>query len=178
MQRKECLPFVHLTAELVVLIKDLFETSQYLESFCDGLITSREISEFMHVTKIVQKIDNPDEKEIKKREYKRSMDKLELDVKLLYKFGATSFLSAKNIVGDSETFYFHMVRYYIPVISRDTCSKFQLGLGIFSMQGVEHRNKYSKCTLRNHSNNKGNIVINNLDRLWDVFDHGFQFVNE
>ena len=37
------------------------------------------------------------------------------------------------------------------------------------MQGFEARNKESKNTLRRFSNGRGNFVITNLKRLWDVF---------
>ena len=98
-------------------------------------------------------------------------------MKLLYKFGATSFLTGSNDVGNNETFYFHTVRYYLPVIARENWDNFELGLGVFSMQGFERRNKESKCAMHNYSNNKGNIVVHNLARLWDVFDHGFHFID-
>ena len=50
--------------------------------------------------------------------------------------------------------------------------KYHLGIRIFSMQGFEHRNKESKRTLRKFTNNKGNILQNNLGRLWDHFYFG------
>ena len=50
-----------------------------------------------------------------------------------------------------------------------TLERHGLGIGIFNMQGFERRNKESKNTLRRFSNMKGNIVINNVKRLWDIF---------
>ena len=45
-----------------------------------------------------------------------------------------------------------------------------LGLGIYTMQGFERRNKESKNVMNRFSNGVGNIVVSNLKRLWDVFN--------
>ena len=47
----------------------------------------------------------------------------------------------------------------------DTWNRHRLGIGVFSMQGFERRNKESKRCIQNNSNNKGNIIIQNLMRL-------------
>ena len=63
----------------------------------------------------------------------------------------------------------HTLRFYLPQIAEQTFEKFGLGLGIFTMQGFEQRNKESKNTLSRFSNGNGNTLIANLKRLWDVF---------
>ena len=89
-------------------------------------------------------------------------------MQLFYKYGAESFLSKKSI-GDCETFYMHTLRFYIPKIVDDTWKRFQLGIGIFTMQGFERRNKESKNIFVNHTNKKGNQVKQSMQRLWDIF---------
>ena len=74
-------------------------------------------------------------------------------------------------IGDEETLYMHALRFYIPVIAKVTFDRHGVGIGIFNMQGFERRNKESKNTLQRFSNNKGNMVVPNLKRLWDVFWH-------
>ena len=87
-----------------------------------------------------------------------------------YKVGGRSFMTKnKAHPGDDETFYLHVLRYYLPRIAKSTFEKHQLGLGIFTMQGFERRNKESKNTLKRFSNNKGNVLMQNMRRLWDVF---------
>ena len=54
-------------------------------------------------------------------------------------------------------------------IIKDTWEKYRLGVGIFTMQGFERRNKESKFTLQHHTNNKGNIIIQNLIKLFASF---------
>ena len=66
-----------------------------------------------------------------------------------------------------RTLWFH-----IPKIARETWEKHGLGVGVFTMQGFERRNKESKNTLRRFTNKKGNILMQNMKRLWDVFFHG------
>ena len=72
-------------------------------------------------------------------------------------------------MGDDETFYMHVLRFYLPKIARVTFDKHGLGLGIFTMQGFERRNKESKNTLKRFTNCKGNVLAANLRRLWDVY---------
>ena len=50
----------------------------------------------------------------------------------------------------------------------DTWNTYKLGVGIFTMQGFERRNKESKATLL-RTNNKGNIMIQNLVKLFTKF---------
>ena len=86
----------------------------------------------------------------------------------MYEAGKTTVLT-NNIIGDLETFYMHVLRFYIPHIAMITFEKYELGVGIYSMQGYERRNKESKNTFRRFNNNKGNVVVPNLKRLWDIF---------
>ena len=44
-----------------------------------------------------------------------------------------------------------------------------MGLGIFIMQGYEHRNKESKVVFTNHANKKGNVVKQTIGLLFDEF---------
>ena len=57
----------------------------------------------------------------------------------------------------------------MPKIAKETLEKHKLGLGIFTMQGFEQRNKESKNTLRRFCNGKGDILLPNMKRLFDVF---------
>ena len=88
--------------------------------------------------------------------------------KELYAAGSRTTLT-KNNEGDWETSYFHVARYYVPKIAKETYENYGIGIGVFTMQGYERRNKESKNTLRQFSNKKGDIVTPNLKRLWDVF---------
>ena len=87
----------------------------------------------------------------------------------LFEIGADSFLSDGTKIGEKESFYMHALKNYIPTMARITLERHKLGIGVFNMQGFERRNKESKNTLRRFSNMKGNIVMNNVKRLWDIF---------
>ena len=89
-------------------------------------------------------------------------------VKEFYKYGGETFLK-KQESGDIETFYLHVVRYYMDPIIKDTWEKYECGVGIFTMQGFERRNKESKKSLSNHNNGKGNIILQNIVRLCSKF---------
>ena len=87
-------------------------------------------------------------------EHEVELKQFEDNVKLLYEYGSRSFLT-KTTVGDQETFYTHTLWYYMPHLARETYCKHGIGLGVFTMQGFEHRNKERKNTLRRFSNRRG-----------------------
>ena len=100
------------------------------------------------------------------------MKGFEDNLKDFYEIGGRSFLTKNPAkVGDDETFYLHALRFYLPQIAKQTLREHNLGLGIFTMQGFEARNKESKNTLKRFSNGIGNIAVSNLKRLWDVFHY-------
>lgn len=109
-------------------------------------------------------------KNIKPRKLSKQIDDYVDKVKELYDVGAKTVLTT-NVTGDHETFYYHVLRFYIPKIAQETCNKYGLGIGIYTMQGFERRNKESKNILKRFSNNVGNITIPNLKRIWDIFQH-------
>ena len=75
----------------------------------------------------------------------------------------------KTMSGNNETFYLHALRCYFPQLATKLFKKHCMGLGIFTMQGFERRNKESKYILTKYSNQKGNVLIGNLHRLLEHF---------
>ena len=55
------------------------------------------------------------------------------------------------------------------MIAKITFERHRLGVGIFTMQGYERRNKESKKTFKRFNNHKGNILVENINRLQDVY---------
>ena len=108
---------------------------------------------------------------ISKSQYLREIEIFTMNVKNFYSAGARTYLSSPAHNGDEETFYMHTLRYYIPRIALETYESHKCGIGIFNMQGFERRNKESKNCLKRFSNNSGNVVINNMARIYDVFKH-------
>ena len=102
--------------------------------------------------------------------YLSKMTKFELDVKKLYAVGSKTFLSTEY-VGDEENFYSHALRFYMPYFARKAWEDHKAGLGMFTMQGFEHRNKESKRHFNRHTNKKGNVLLQVMPRLWDDFSN-------
>ena len=50
----------------------------------------------------------------------------------------------KRLPGDGETFYLHCLFNYLVPFAIKTLEDFNCGLGIWTMQGVEHMNKLSE----------------------------------
>ena len=101
---------------------------------------------------------------------KKEMEKFECNVKKFYDVGSRTFISKLSNIGNDETFYLHVLRFYMPDIVRKTYERHNLGPAIFSMQGFERRNKESQNIMRRFtSHGNKNIVRTNMLRLYDLF---------
>ena len=104
-----------------------------------------------------------------KNEYMEEIRRYEEKVKLLFKYGKDSYLSNEN---GGVTFYFHVLRFYYPKFAKMNANNHNLGMGIFSMQGFERRNKESKNTLKRFcttNRSSSHLIVNNIRRLLYVF---------
>ena len=106
-----------------------------------------------------------------KEEYENKLLEFESNLKQFYNAGKHTFLTQNfSNPGDDETFYLHCLCFYMPKIANKTFEKHGVGLGIFTMQGFERCIKESKNIFKRFQNYKGNPVVHNLKRLYDVFE--------
>ena len=134
--------------------------TEEIKNYCKGLSLLKKIFTFTSISHIENGI-----------EYSQKMRTFYSDVKDLYKYGKNTYLRGNEY---DETFYFHCLAFYLPKLAKITFERHNLGLGIFTMQGFERRNKESKnCFKRFTTNNKKSdaILVNNLRRLLQVFLH-------
>lgn len=155
----ELLDFIRNVEKIVAFLREKFHTTPTLANLCDGLEFFAIITPFLVISVIEDK-----------KEYKRKISAFESNLELFYKAGRNTF-STKNAPspGDDETFYLHYLQFYLPEIAKTTLGKYNLGLGIFTIQGFEHKNKESKNAFKRFSNGKHNVVVSNLKQLWDVY---------
>ena len=145
--------------DTIAILRDHFENTEHINNICLLLQHWYSLTEFLSISKISNR-----------ENYQKKIDDYVDKVKELYDVGAKTVLTT-NVTGDHETFYYHVLRFYIPKIAQETCNKYGLGIGIYTMQGFERQNKESKNILKRFSNNVGNITIPNLKRIWDIFQH-------
>jgi hypothetical protein len=152
--------FVSNSVHVVAFLQDhLFET-QALHCLCEALALFPSIKSFMCQTYIDS--DSVDS-------YKLNLLQFQQNVKKFYDVAAKA-----SIIDENEIFYFHCLRYYMPTIAETTFDRHQLGIGIFSMQSFERRNKESKNMLARFStmNRKcAAFLVNNIKRLAQVFHY-------
>jgi len=122
----------------------------------------------MKVWKNIQK--NLHKVTVNEATYMEELSKFRSDTKEFYEYDADKFLT-KTTKGDQDTFYTHTLRYYLPYITEKKINQHKLGLGIGTMQGFERRNKESKNVYNRFTNKKGNILMNNLKTISDIFIH-------
>jgi len=92
--------------------------------------------------------------------YRQQIESFKKNVEEFYRCGSQSFL--KN---NHETFFCHVLRFYLPSTAENTFLQHGLSLGIFSIQGFERRNKESKNTAKQFLTKNVNspaILVNNL----------------
>ena len=159
--------FIEHTSLITAFLVDNCAANEHLTNLIQGLTLWPSLNEFLKITKLQQG---------DKDNYLENLKKFEDELKLFYSAGGKSFLTQGTIVGDDETFYMHCLRCYIPQIARTTYDRHHLGVGIFTMQGYERRNKESKKIFALYNNKRSDILTQQLHRLynnwllsWDVY---------
>ena len=165
---KQILKFIKTIPKVVEFLYENFVDTEKLKAFCNALEKWNWISAFISITTVVKLDATPSEESEQKADYVQKLDLFDQNVRTFYECGAKTFLT-RSKVGDSETFYAHVLRCYLPKHARTTWETHSLGLGVFNMQGFERRNKESKNTMRRFTNKKGNMALQNMKRLWYVF---------
>ena len=152
----ELLLFIENAPSIINFLRTKFPGCQQAKKIGEVLMLWNVIIPFLNITYIDDKAS-----------YQTKLDKFVSDLKKFYLVGGETFLST-NYAGDEENFHAHCVRFFLPKIAEVTLEKHNMGLGIFTMQGFEHRNKESKmCFLK--FTKKGNVCIQVMKRLWDLF---------
>ena len=130
-QGSELLLFIKNTNLIINFLNDNFQNTATLSNLCESLLLWENISPFLLITDI-------EDVEL----YKIELASFINNVKQFYKVGAKSFLTKdKGNPGGNETFYMHTLRFYLPKLATFTLENDSYGLGIFTMQGYERRNK-------------------------------------
>ena len=155
----ELFSFVNIVDKVTAFMKEKILPSDILDSICNALLLWKEICPLLTITSY--------ENEAK---FDEKYNLLNVKVKEVYNAGTKTFLTKDpSDIGNDETFYLHVLRFYLPQIMKRLYYKHKVGLGICNMQGFERRNKESKNTMRRFFNGKGNIILTNMKRLWKVF---------
>ena len=94
------------------------------------------------------------------------------NLKYYYDYGRTTFLASKGgVIGSLETSYMHILRYNLATIAKITFKRHKVGLGVFTLQGMERRNKESKIIFLKHCNMKGNLCEQTLKGLTEQYEY-------
>ena len=149
--------FITNCPKVAKVMRDNLVMTEDIEYLCKALELWCDIESFLKISTVKDE-----------ESYPSLIDKFKKNLVDFYECSKHTFLTKRN-TGDDETFNFHCLRFYIPIHVDETWVKFKYGVGIFTMQDYERRNKESKNTLKRFSNNKGNIVIGNMKRLWDHY---------
>ena len=154
-QGRELSLFVSNITRVTKFLSDKLLPTTEIEEFSKGVSLLTPIFKFMSITYITDE------------SYQDSLACFKTNVRSFYACGKHTFLST----GD-EPFYFHCLCFYLPRIADITYTRHKLGLGIFTMQGFERRNKESKSMIRKScslNRNSPSLLVNNIRRLLQVY---------
>ena len=156
------------------LLKSLLR-SEKCDAFCDALYNFEKVSCFLSFTLIDDYetanvfLNNNSTNEFTESTPKETIGhamiiELEQLNSQLYNNGIKTFRSDR-VHGDLETFYSHVLRWYLPDIIKCVYAKYKLGPGIFTMEAFEAMNFSTKNVLRNKCNHKGNVCAQTMVEL-------------
>jgi hypothetical protein len=153
-QGSELRAFVEGQKWVLAFLKENFEETSELTSLYKGLSLLGDLFKFLGLTYTTDA-------------YLNQLEVFKNNLKTFFKEGKYTYLKDGDIPA-----YFHIFRFYIPQIAEETYERHKLGLGIFTMQGFERRNKESKKVLNKAStlNRKSPaLLVNNVKRLELLF---------
>jgi len=133
-------------------------TNPEWKNMCEALKLWPSIYDFV----LKAKVDN---------NYLNEIKTFKKNVKKFYNYGRYSFLCGDDGVdGQMETAYMHILRYNIAHFAKLTFDRHKLGVGVFTLQGYERRNKESKIIFANHTNSRGNVCLSTMKGLNNKFE--------
>ena len=110
------------------------------------------------------KVEDDEDYEAQIKQYEKNMVEL-------YKCGSETFFKSVNgTPAMGETVYFHMLLCQVPKWARITYKRHGVGVGVFTLQGIERRNKKKKHQFTKHTNSKGNMCMQTLRKCTDEFE--------
>jgi hypothetical protein len=105
----------------------------------------------------------------------KDKDKYEIDIVsfksnlILYQEAASETILTNHTIGDNESFYSHVLFCYYPQLIDRLWTSHNVGIGIFTLQGFERRNKESKNAARRFYNGKHNVCSQTMNRVFDLW---------
>ena len=160
LQGNELFLFLEHIELVTVFLRRKMGESDRVQQLSDALDLLPKIVKFINTSYI----DDSDEL------YLLKLEQFGKDVRDFVKKGRLTFVIGER----DETLYLHVLCHYLPVHAKVNFDRHRLGLGIFTMQGFERRNKESKNCIKRFStaNRKSlNFLVNNVRRLLQVFVH-------
>ena len=156
-QGRELSQFLENIDLIIKFMQSEFETMEYLEKIFSMLRIWSSIPKCLGITHI--------------EDHDSYLDKLELFEKMSKTFIklVQQHFCQKLLLEITKRFICTPCGSTCIQLQKKTFKQHTLGLGIFSMQGFERRNKESKNVFRHFNNRKENVVIPNLKRLWDLY---------
>ena len=99
-------------------------------------------------------------------DYNKIIDEFKLKIKQFETAAEQTILlpqCGRDADGAQENFYIHTLLKYLVPIMKTTFDKYNMGLGIYSMQGVECRNKESKNCAKRFGNYRRNLCKSTMN---------------
>jgi len=160
--------FINLIPVIMNFMKESFELTSELNSIIEMLETYPLIDKFLRITKVIDTNADLKTQEEQKSNYENNFKIFKQNL-IMYQKAAANTILTKNTLGDNENFYSHVLFCYYPYLIQKIWDEHKVGIGIFTLQGFERRNKESKNSARRFYNGRHNICQQVMNRVYDFF---------
>ena len=99
-------------------------------------------------------------------DYQKVIDEFILKIKQFETAAEKTILLSQSATEDdglNENFYTYALMHYLVPIMQTTFNKYHMGLSIYLMQGIKHRNKESKNCTKIFGNYHGNLCKSTMN---------------
>ena len=108
LQGSECLNFIKNSKKIIEFMEDTFEETDVMKNLCKVIHLWERITPFLVITEVKNK-----------KKYEQDIETFEKLVTSFYEVGANTILTKNPAnAGDDETFYLHVLRFYISRIAK------------------------------------------------------------
>ena len=152
MHEEQIEQFLHLVPFVAHFFSTEVEQTSISKATLDILKYYPAIDQFLRITKVV---DTSSSIEI------QNSQKLQCEQDI------TKFKS--NLLNYQKNFYAHALCCYYPQLVNKVWKNHGVGVGVFTLQGFERRNKESKTIAKKYYNGKHNVCTQTLKRNYDFY---------
>ena len=160
--------FLDLIPKIADFLKVNFEPTEQLNNILHLLQYYPPIDSFLRISQVIDTNLSSENQMKQIKQYEEDFKVFKSNLLCYQKAASETFLT-RQFQGDRETFCSHVLFCYYPQMIQRIWDKHKMGIGIFTLQGFERRNKESKTAAKRFYNGRHNVCCQIINRVFDSF---------